>query len=166
MSGSFDNLPRLQSLDEGEYGKISAGLRPPHSIFTKAVDREFPLSQIQIPSGQTRIQGRSIRIQFQQLFATRFQIKLHLQKWARATARTAAIQASVAANARASIRMKRLPAFSIMVANFSNSGARGVKSAGLAPGRPLPLYANQRTLSDRASWSVWCQFQTDALKRQ
>jgi hypothetical protein len=34
MSGSFDNLPRLQSLDEGEYGKISAGLRPPHSIFT------------------------------------------------------------------------------------------------------------------------------------
>jgi hypothetical protein len=36
MSGSFDNLPRLQSLDEGEYGKISAGLRPPHSIFTEA----------------------------------------------------------------------------------------------------------------------------------
>src|SRR6266849_7508185 len=34
MSGSFDNLPRLQSLDEGEYGKISAGLRPPHSIYT------------------------------------------------------------------------------------------------------------------------------------
>jgi hypothetical protein len=35
MSGSFDNLLRLQSLDEGEYGNISAGLRPPHSIFTK-----------------------------------------------------------------------------------------------------------------------------------
>src|ERR1700681_1827651 len=33
MSGSFDNLLRLQSLDEGEYGNISAGLRPPHSIF-------------------------------------------------------------------------------------------------------------------------------------
>jgi putative ABC transport system substrate-binding protein len=35
MSGPFDNLLRLQSLDEGEYGNISAGLRPPHSIFTE-----------------------------------------------------------------------------------------------------------------------------------
>lgn len=36
MLGPFDNLLRLQSLDEGECGKISAGLRPPHSIFTEA----------------------------------------------------------------------------------------------------------------------------------
>jgi hypothetical protein len=34
----------------------------------------------------SRHPGRSIRIQFQQLFATRFQIKLHLQQWARASA--------------------------------------------------------------------------------
>jgi hypothetical protein len=34
MSGPFDNLLRLQSLDEGECRNISAGLRPPHSIFT------------------------------------------------------------------------------------------------------------------------------------
>src|ERR1700732_3000718 len=47
MSGSFDNLPRLQSLDEGEYGKISAGLRPPHSIFTLAeVDSRQRLSPL------------------------------------------------------------------------------------------------------------------------
>jgi hypothetical protein len=32
------------------------------------------------------IQEGSIRIQFQQLFATRFEIKLHLQQWARASA--------------------------------------------------------------------------------
>jgi hypothetical protein len=31
----------------------------------------------------SRHPGRSIRIQFQQMFATRFQIKLHLQPWAR-----------------------------------------------------------------------------------
>src|SRR5450631_982758 len=43
MSGSFDNLPRLQTLDEGEYGKISAGLRPPHSIFTFADMPTLPI---------------------------------------------------------------------------------------------------------------------------
>src|SRR5258708_7243750 len=35
-----------------------------------------------------------------------------------------------------------------------------VKSAGLTPRRPLPVYPNQRTLSDRPSWSVWCQERT------
>jgi hypothetical protein len=33
----------------------------------------------------------------------------------------------------------------------------GSKSAGLKPRRLLPVYPNQRTLSDRPSWSVWCQ---------
>jgi hypothetical protein len=32
----------------------------------------------------------------------------------------------------------------------------GVKSAGLTPHRPLPVYPNQRRLSDRPSCSVWC----------
>ena len=34
----------------------------------------------------SRHPGRSIRIQFQQMFATRVQIKLHLQQWARTSA--------------------------------------------------------------------------------
>jgi hypothetical protein len=37
-------------------------------------------------SDSSRHPGRSIRIQFQQMFATRFEIKLHLQQWARASA--------------------------------------------------------------------------------
>src|SRR6266850_8512491 len=42
MSGPFDNLLRLQSLDEGECRNISAGLRPPHSIFTKTEVSALP----------------------------------------------------------------------------------------------------------------------------
>jgi hypothetical protein len=52
MSGSFDNLPRLQSLDEGEYGKISAGLRPPHSIFTMS---DMPIAVDRVAPGPARI---------------------------------------------------------------------------------------------------------------
>jgi hypothetical protein len=43
-------------------------------------------------SDSSRHPGRPIRFQFQQLFATRFQIKLHLQQWARASAAPRALR--------------------------------------------------------------------------
>src|SRR3979490_2188032 len=47
MSGSFDNLLRLQSLDEGEYGNISAGLRPPRvSAFDWIKARLLPIRKL------------------------------------------------------------------------------------------------------------------------
>jgi hypothetical protein len=52
----------------------------------EAVDHEFPLKPDPDRFGQTCIQGRPIRIQVQQLFVTKFKIKLHLQQWARASA--------------------------------------------------------------------------------
>jgi hypothetical protein len=35
----------------------------------------------------------------------------------------------------------------------------------LAVGRPLPVYPDQRTSSDRSSWSGWCQQQTHAPRQ-
>jgi hypothetical protein len=56
---------------------------PPVTVPTMFYERAAVLPVVAIVAA---IQEGSIRIQFQQLFATRFEIKLHLQQWARASA--------------------------------------------------------------------------------
>jgi hypothetical protein len=82
---------------------------------------------------------------------------------------------------RRRIAVPKLDRASVTVRTWGLEGGRGlfemefsfgsafppwVNRAALTLGQPLPVYPSQQTLSDRPSWSVWCQLLTNRYRRE